>query len=159
MMPLLLFVLCAFLLVYAELSVFIWLGTHLGAIGVLLLLGLSFLLGVGMIRIRGWYSLAGMQKQLSRGEIPTRALVRSGIWIIAGLLFILPGFVSDILAVFLLTPFGSRLLENAMTHKISLFGRGFFVKTDRTFYTNPRAQSDIFEAEYEKQADEDKRIK
>ncbi|WP_040975424.1 FxsA family protein [Necropsobacter massiliensis] len=156
-MPAVLFILSILLFIYAELSVLIWLGTHIGIIGVLLLLVLAFLAGMLIIRMRGWYSLTSVQRQLSRGEIPTRALIRSGIWIFAGLLLMLPGLVSDILALALLTPWGSGLLENAVKHKISLFSSGFVRKTYRTFHRP--SESDIFEAEYEKQVDEDKRIK
>ncbi len=156
-MPAILFILSILLFIYAELSVLIWLGTHIGVIGVLLLLVLAFLAGIFMIRMRGWYSLTSVQRQLSRGEIPTRALIYSGIWIFAGVLLMIPGFISDILALTLLTPWGGRCVENTIKHKISVFSSRFFRKTDRTFHRSP--ESDIFEAEYEKQVDEDKRIK
>lgn len=51
-------------------------------------------------------------KQLSQGEIPTRALLKSGIWIVAGILFFIPGFLTDLIALFLLIPITSLWIEN-----------------------------------------------
>lgn len=60
-----------------------------------------------MIRDRGWYILLNLQKQLFQGEIPTRALLKSGIWIVAGILFFIPDFLTDLIALFLLIPITS----------------------------------------------------
>ena len=82
-------------------------GSNIGVLSLILLLILSSLFGLFMIRARGWYILLNLQKQLFQGEIPTRALLKSGIWIVAGILFFIPGFLTDLIALFLLIPITS----------------------------------------------------
>ncbi|MGY4676354.1 FxsA family protein [Pasteurella sp. P03HT] len=154
-MPFLLFMLIAFLFIYIELSLLVWIGSAIGIFGLIALLILSSVLGLLMIRARGWYTLLNVQKQLSRGEIPARSLLKSGIWIVAGVLFFIPGFLTDLLGLLLLAPITSLWIEKLIVDKIQFFRARFFSKTDRTFHT----EGEVFEAEYEKQVDDDKRIK
>ncbi|GJH41866.1 membrane protein FxsA [Pasteurella canis] len=154
-MPLILFLLLAFLFIYIELSLLVWIGSTIGILGLIILLILSSVFGLLMIRARGWYTLLNVQKQLSRGEIPTRSLLKSGIWIVAGILFFIPGFLTDLLGLALLMPMTSLWIESLIAKKIQFFHTRFFRKTQQGF----QQDSEIFEAEYEKQVDEDKRIK
>lgn len=82
-------------------------GSNIGVLSLILLLILSSLFGLFMIRARSWYILLNLQKQLFQGEIPTRALLKSGIWIVAGILFFIPDFLTDLIALFLLIPITS----------------------------------------------------
>ncbi|MGC7560283.1 FxsA family protein [Pasteurella sp. PK-2025] len=154
-MPIILFFLCVFLFIYLELSLLVWIGSSIGILGLILLLIFSSLLGLFMIRARGWYTLLNVQKQLAKGEIPARSLLQSGIWIVAGVLFFIPGFLTDLVAIFLLLPITSLWIEGVITRKVHVFRHRFFRKTHRTF----EQDAEIFDAEYEKKVDEDKRIK
>ena len=102
---------------------------------ILLLVG-SSLLGITLIRVRGWYSLTRIKQQLTQGQLPTDALFGSLRWLVAGILFVIR----------------SRFV---------FFQQNIF-KTGRTFYSsqnNPPRDGEIFEAECEKEADENKRLK
>ncbi|HHT7856181.1 FxsA family protein [Pasteurella multocida] len=156
-MPLILFLLIAFLFVYTELSLLVWVGSNIGIISLILLLIFSSLFGLFMIRARGWYTLLNVQKQLSQGEIPTRALLKSGIWIVAGILFFIPGFLTDLIALFLLIPITSLWIEKLITNKIHIVRSRFFRYSQKANHS--QSEGEVFEAEYEKQVDEDKRIK
>lgn len=156
-MPLVLFLFIAFLFIYTELSILVWIGSNIGVLALILLLILSSLFGLFMIRARGWYTLLNVQKQLSQGEIPTRALLKSGIWIIAGILFFIPGFLTDLIALFLLIPITSLWIEKLITNKIHIVRSRFFRYSQKTNHS--QSEGEVFEAEYEKQVDEDKRIK
>lgn len=156
-MPLVLFFLCAFLFVYIEFSLLIWFGANFGVLALIGLLILSSLIGLTMIRARGWYTLLNVQKQLSQGEIPAASLLKSGIWIFAGVLFFIPGILTDLVALFLLTPMASLWIEKLISNKIKFFASGFRFRRQQGFHSEQ--QQDIFEAEYEKQQDQDKRLK
>ncbi|TDQ58063.1 UPF0716 protein FxsA [Mesocricetibacter intestinalis] len=158
-MPLFIFLLFAFLFIYIELSLILWLGDLIGAFGVILLLILSALIGIGMIRTRGWYSVIGVRRQIARGEIPTRSLLKSGLWIGAGILFLIPGFVTDLCAVFLLLPPVRLAIERFIGKGFNFIGAAFRRTTGASFYRARGDGEDIFEAEYEKEADEDKKLK
>ncbi|HHT7685329.1 FxsA family protein [Pasteurella multocida] len=156
-MPLVLFLFIAFLFIYTELSILVWICSNIGVLALILLLILSSLFGLFMIRARGWYTLLNVQKQLSQGEIPTRALLKSGIWIVAGILFFIPGFLTDLIALFLLIPITSLWIEKLITNKIHIVRSRFFRYSQKANHS--QSEGEVFEAEYEKQVDEDKRIK
>jgi len=153
-MPLLLFLLIVFGLIFAELSIIVWLGSHLGVFVLIGLFVLSFLAGAMLLRTRGLYTLFQVRKDLAQGNIPTQSLLKSGIWIVAGILLIIPGFISDFIALWLLSPLGTHWVTTLLRNKVRLFPSGFFFQTHRT-----SQDETVFEAEFEKQVDEDKRIK
>ena len=160
-MPFITFLFAVFLFIYVELSLLVWLGSHLGILMLILLLIGSSLLGIVIIRARGWYSLTRVKQQLTQGELPTDTIFSSLRWFIAGILFVIPGFVTDILACVLLSPLGRYLINTFIRSRFVLFQQNIF-KTDRTFYSsqgNCQNDSEIFEAEFEKEADEKKRLK
>lgn len=70
----------------------------------LLALGASALVGMIVIRVLGAISLAELQRALQRREPPAGALIRGACALLAGLLLILPGFLSDLVALLLLIP-------------------------------------------------------
>lgn len=160
-MPFIAFLFAVFLFIYMELSLLVWVGSHLGILMLILLLIGSSLLGITLMRVRGWYSLTRIKQQLTQGQLPTDALFGSLRWLVAGILFVIPGFVTDILACVLLSPLG-RYLTNTFIHSRFVFFQQNLFKTDRTFYSsqvNRQNDSEIFEAEFEKEADENKRLK
>ena len=160
-MPFIAFLFAVFLFIYVELSLLVWVGSHFGILMLILLLVGSSLLGITLIRVRGWYSLTRIKQQLTQGQLPTDALFGSLRWLVAGILFVIPGFVTDILACVLLSPLG-RYMINAFIGSRFVFFRQNIFKTDRTFYSsqnNPPRDGEIFEAEFEKEADENKRLK
>ena len=160
-MPFIAFLFAVFLFIYVELSLLVWVGSHLGILMLILLLVGSSLLGITLIRVRGWYSLTRIKQQLTQGQLPTDALFGSLRWLVAGILFVIPGFVTDIFACVLLSPLG-RYIINAFIGSRFVFFRQNIFKTDRTFYSyqdNSQNDSEIFEAEFEKEADENKRLK
>ena len=160
-MPFIAFLFAVFLFIYVELSLLVWVGSHLGILMLILLLIGSSLLGITLIRVRGWYSLTRIKQQLTQGQLPTDALFGSLRWLVAGILFVIPGFVTDILACVLLSPLGRYLINTFIRSRFVLFQQNIF-KTDRTFYSsqnNPPRDGEIFEAEFEKEADENKRLK
>lgn len=58
--------------------------------------------GLALIRRSGWATLLEMQRTLGTGEVPVRTLLDSAVGVVAGLLLILPGFISDAIAFGLL---------------------------------------------------------
>ncbi|TNH08433.1 FxsA family protein [Testudinibacter sp. TR-2022] len=156
-MPLLILFAIFGLYVYLELSLLITIGSAIGVFPLILLLILSSVIGLWIIRLRGWYTMLRLQQQLRQGEVPSQSLVQTALWLLAGVLFLIPGFLSDILAILLLMPFSAHLLEKYVSHKV----RSFAVFNGRFAQTNDRYRADngtVYEAEYDKKVDEDKRL-
>ncbi len=81
-----------------------WIGT--GWTLLALLAGAA--LGFGVIRFLGAASWKNLQDAMLRRESPGPALLRGAAVLVAGFLLILPGFISDFLALILLLPGASE---------------------------------------------------
>ena len=95
----------------------------IGQFGFLLTLGLLLItavLGMSIIREQGMSALIRSQQSLARGELPTRDVVDSGIAVLGGVLLIIPGVLSDLLALPCLIPaIRTRLTERLIASRFS----------------------------------------
>lgn len=134
---------------YCEISLIIVIGSNVGALGVIMLMGGISILGIWLIRLQGLNTLINIQKKISTGELPTKHITSSVIFIICGLLFIIPGFLSDILAILLLIPFTRKIVQNLV---LDLLFRKFkfvsYTKYHKEMNGNGMDET-IFEAEFE----------
>lgn len=88
----------------AEIAGFVVIGGRIGVLATLAWVILAAALGLGILRLQGMATAFQLRAALSRNEVPGRALFDGACIALAGLLLILPGFVSDALAVPLLVP-------------------------------------------------------
>jgi UPF0716 protein FxsA len=105
------------LLPILELVVAIQVGRWAGALptlGALLLIGL---LGAMLVRRQGATAWRSLNQSLRAGEPPSKELADATVLVLAGVLLIVPGFVTDVLALLLLfpltRPIARRPLERA----------------------------------------------
>lgn len=98
MNPLLLILLLPIL----EIVGFIQVGDWIGAGPTIGLLALSAVVGVLLVRHRGLSSLSRAQAAAARGEAPIGTVLDGFCAVLAGILLIIPGFLSDILGLVLL---------------------------------------------------------
>lgn len=98
-----------------------------------------------------------IKSQLSEGKIPTQAVISSVFLAIAGILLMIPGFLSDILAILLMLPISRKLSEKMV---IKLFSNRFshFSFHHSGYSAQQHSQGTTFDAEFERKQDEDKRI-
>jgi UPF0716 protein FxsA len=93
-----------------------------GALGFLLTLALllgAAGLGGFLLRIQGWTTWIKVQQALARGELPAREMLESALIGAGGVLLLVPGFISDILALFCLIPATRRqFAEYLLRHHI-----------------------------------------
>ena len=68
----------------------------------MLYLLLSTVIGLRLLRAEGMSGLSGVMRALQQGQHPLIALLSSLRRVVAGLLFIFPGVISDVIAVVLL---------------------------------------------------------
>lgn len=156
-MPIL-FILFAFMLyLYCEISLLVSLGSSIGVLPMLLLLIAISFIGLWFVKLRGLYTFWQIRRQLAQGRLPTGELLNSVLFVLAGILLIIPGFLSDLLAVFCVLPFSRRLLQNRLMrffkNRISFRRFSYYGSNDS------RQENSVFEAEFERRHDSDKRIK
>nr|WP_283102853.1 FxsA family protein [Shewanella abyssi] len=88
-----------------ELSVLIRVGEALGSWTTVALVIFTAVVGVSLVRSQGISTLMQVQQKMARGEAPGQEIVEGMMLAAAGLLLLIPGFVTDFLGLILLTPF------------------------------------------------------
>lgn len=96
--------LIVFLFAYVEISIFTRIAVVLGIALTLLLVILTSCLGISLVRHQGIKTLLQMQQKLAQGENPAIEMIKSVSLVMAGLLLITPGFLTDLLGLLLILP-------------------------------------------------------
>src|SRR5918997_5805376 len=117
-MPILLILLVAAII---ELAVLIAVGKAIGVLATIGLLILASLVGVALLRYEGSRTLVAFRDAVRTRRPPHRELIDGMLIAAAGVLIVLPGFVSDVLGLLLLLPparalVRRRMLRSAMRH-------------------------------------------
>lgn len=87
-----------------ELNVLIRVGESLGSWTTVGLVFFTAIVGVSLVRSQGISTLMQVQQKLARGEAPGQEIVEGMMLALAGLLLLIPGFVTDAIGLLLLTP-------------------------------------------------------
>lgn len=87
-----------------EIYVLVQVGQEIGFFATLLLLIFSAVLGLQLMRSQGATTMRRAQESLQRGQMPTQILLEGGMLWLAGVLFLIPGLISDVFAILLLLP-------------------------------------------------------
>lgn len=104
---------------------------------ILLVLGTG-VVGVTIAKSQGFRTLATIQEKLEQGVIPTKELIESCLLLIAGVLLIVPGILTDCLGLILLVPFiRSRVSQNLINlhHPFPESWKNFGQTKSTYFYT------------------------
>ncbi|TAL03277.1 MAG: FxsA family protein [Porticoccaceae bacterium] len=87
-----------------ELWVLIRVGVAIGAGLTIGLVVLSAMLGIAILNRQGFRTLARVRARVARGEEPSAAVLDGMVLAVAGLLLLIPGFLTDVLALLALIP-------------------------------------------------------
>lgn len=113
------FFLIFIILPVVEISLFISVGGHIGVFNTLLLCIGAAVGGSILLRFQGFKTLVAMQTVSRRGQVPLQEMFDGCCLALAGVLLMLPGFFTDILAFALMVPPLRSLLR---AHLIKRYG-------------------------------------
>ena len=99
-----------------EIYFLIQVGQEIGAFSTVLLCILTAALGAILLRIQGILTLMNAREKLRQGEIPADNLLEGLILLIAGVLLLTPGFVTDVIGFLCLVPSLRSMLALRMLH-------------------------------------------
>lgn len=94
-----------------EIAVLIEVGGAIGVWNTIALVILTAIAGTALLRIQGLATLARVQDSLARDTFPASALFDGACLLVAGVLLLTPGFVTDALGLVLFVPPFRRLLR------------------------------------------------
>jgi len=87
-----------------ELNVLIEVASSIGSWTTVALVLFTAVVGVSLVRSQGLSTLMSVQQKLARGEAPGQEIVEGMMLAAAGVLLLIPGFVTDFIGLILLTP-------------------------------------------------------
>jgi UPF0716 protein FxsA len=76
----------------------------LGAAATVALVVLTALVGLLLVRAEGRHTLRKLQEKVARGEVPTDELLDGAMLLVAAVLLLTPGIVTDLLGILLVLP-------------------------------------------------------
>ncbi|MFV7708377.1 FxsA family protein [Shewanella algae] len=156
-MPFLIMFIIFVLIPVVELSVLIRVGEVLGSWNTVALVILTAVVGVSLVRSQGLSTLMSVQKKLAAGEAPGQEIVEGMMLAMAGILLLIPGFVTDLIGLILLTPITRSPLARYFYQRMQLkvvAGAQFRAGANPFEPPHQRGQGgDVFEGEFERKAD------
>lgn len=158
-MPLVLFLL---ILPIVELWVLIEVGSEIGALPTIGLLFLAAILGLTLLRKHGASVLMRANQRMQMGEVPAKEMVDGMFLAVGGILLLIPGFVTDVVALVCLVP-GLRDWLIGKSLRNVVFRAGSFPggMSGRGRHSGQPSDGDIFEGEFKRQdppTDDQKRL-
>lgn len=97
-------ILLGMLLPPAEILLISWVAAHYGWPLVVLACVIGIITGRSLLRWRGKVFLQEAQAAVQQDRLPTDAIIGGMAWYVAGILFIIPGFITDLLGLLILLP-------------------------------------------------------
>jgi UPF0716 protein FxsA len=101
-----------------EIAGFVLVGGEIGVLPTVALVVLSSIVGSALVRLQGFGVLARIRQQLAEGKNPGREVAHGVMILLAGILLLIPGFVTDIVGLLLFVPsirdLGWRLVKRRL---------------------------------------------
>ena len=102
-----------------EISVLMHVGQWLGAWPTIAIVILTAWLGAKYVRQQGLATLQSVQAKMAQGEMPSGEIITGVMLLVAGVLLVTPGFVTDIFGLSLLVPtIRSALMKAVQKHLV-----------------------------------------
>lgn len=89
---------------FLEIATFIWVGGEIGILPTLAAIVLTAVAGLVILRWQGMGLIADSRAMMARGEIPARQFAEAMMLAFAGVLLLIPGFLTDAAGFALLIP-------------------------------------------------------
>lgn len=110
-----------FALVWGEISLFIQVANVIGVLLTMLLVIFTSCMGIALVKKQGMKNLRLMQRKLTAGENPAAEMIKSVSLVLAGILLLLPGFITDFIGLLLLVPLVQKHLTLRMMPHLTMW--------------------------------------
>jgi len=107
-----------------EIATFIAIGGQIGIVLTLVMIFVTAVIGTFLLRIQGLSLIQEIQSKVAKGEVPGRALGDGAMIMVAGILLLTPGFVTDGLGFLLFVPGVRSVIWSFFASRIDVVGPG-----------------------------------
>jgi len=92
-----------------EIYLLIKLGSFLGALNTVIIVILTGIIGAYLAKLEGLHTMTKVREALNRGEMPAEGMLDALLILVAGIVLLTPGFLTDLAGLLMLIP-QTRLL-------------------------------------------------
>jgi UPF0716 protein FxsA len=137
-----------------EITVLMQVGELIGVWPTIVIVVISAWLGAKYVRLQGLATMQSVQSKMAQGEMPSSEIVTGLVLLVAGVLLVTPGFVTDIFGLLLLIPSVRQLLATTVQKYIKTAQGGSF-SAHTQFHSSTFSQENghIYEHEVNNQED------
>ena len=148
-----------------EITVLMHVGEWLGAWPTIAIVILTAWLGAKYVRQQGLVTLQSVQSKMAQGEMPSGEIITGVMLLVAGVLLVTPGFVTDFFGLSLLIPAVRQALiksvqQHLVTSQVSQSRAGFYSSVEDSVnesanfnaeqQTQNKHQGETLEGEFER---------
>jgi len=141
------FLLLLVLLPLIEVAAFAQIGAKVGAMNAVLMTLATAFLGMFLIKTQGFRTLSLVREQIAQGQMPAQTVISGLLVFVCGALLLIPGFITDMLGLFILLPFVRNSLADMILSKVIVVQPGANAG-------NPRKSADggnVIEGQYRRE--------
>ena len=144
-----------------EIAAFVVIGERIGVAMTLALILVTALIGTILLRIQGFGIISRIQAEIAHDRLPGAELVHGAMILVAGILLLTPGFLTDALGFLLFVPAIRSAIWRAIRARMD-----FFVVDDVEPFSRSTFRSsddrgpivDLGEDDYQRRDDEDEPV-
>lgn len=139
-----------------EITVLINIGEQIGGWNTVAIVIITAMTGAYLVRQQGLSTLVHAQQKMQTGNIPGQELAEGLLLVIAGVLLVTPGFITDGLGFLLCLPMTRPVIAKSLLKQLSVQVVSQSQSQDGQFYSQQRPSNndDIIEGEFEHKDDD-----
>lgn len=103
----------------AEIAVLINVGEVIGGWNTVLLVILSAMIGAYLVKREGVSTLAQAQLKMQQGQVPAEEIGSGLLLLVAGVLLVTPGFITDVFGLLLTLPYTRKKIGGVLFHALN----------------------------------------
>ena len=111
---------------WAELAVFIAIGSEIGALLTIIGIAVTAVVGLSLLRSQGRAVMASLQQKVARGEAPVASMADGAAIAAGAVLMLIPGYITDAMGLVLFIPGIRTIIGASLNSRMMRRGTGGF---------------------------------
>ena len=111
---------------WAELAVFIAIGSEVGALLTIIGIAVTAVVGLSLLRSQGRAVMASLQQKVARGEAPVASMADGAAIAAGAVLMLIPGYITDAMGLVLFIPGIRTIIGASLISRMMRRGSGGF---------------------------------
>ena len=111
---------------WAELTVFIAIGSEIGVLVTIIGIAVTAVVGLSLLRSQGRAVMASLQQKVARGEAPVASMADGAAIAAGAVLMLIPGYITDAMGLVLFIPGVRTIIGASLISRMMRRGSGGF---------------------------------